>query len=119
MISEKIGGGVETGAATLNTTYLSGGISWWKIGNVCSIDGELTVIADIPTGTYGVVSGLPKPITGRSGISSPLRFAWGNAYTNPTKFTQLILRPQGRADTISAIPSGTKMQGSFTYLCEQ
>lgn len=117
MINEKIGGGVTSGTATINTTYLSGSVGWWKIGNVCTIDGELTVTTTIPSGTYGLVSGLPSPISGRD--NAPFRFCWGNDYTNPSKMTQLILRNTGRADTISSIASGTKLQGSFTYLCEQ
>ena len=61
MITEKIGGGVESGTATVNNTYISSGsVTWRKQGNVLSlifsgvttssqIPAWTTIVSDIPT----------------------------------------------------------------------
>ena len=103
-------------AATLNTTYTSGGsIQYTQIGNLVLVSVNDVILKSVPGGnTNNLATGLPNAMDGSSSVIVPNR---GYASTNPAG---IRIKPVGTTLKFwtSAAPSDLSQAfcGSFWYL---
>ena len=114
MIQEKIGGGVESGTATVNNTYISSGtITWEKSGNVVQLHFNwVGNNVEIPDGGL-IASDLPIP-------KVRTEFYTLASLGGTQNWKELVITAQGTLNTIGGkiVTNSTLFPMMLTYIAK-